>query len=225
MDFSYILYTAVLKPEALVRFGFERSCASYLFNKSLEPEFSGFYVKILLSAEKITAEVFEKSVEAGGKNTDEKYALFDVPGAKGDFIGALRRKVSDIMDEIKIACFESADIKEKYFEYIENRFGVKPDFPWDNLSDYAVFRCKDKKWFSLVMKIEFKKLGIESGEYVRVANLKAPREKIADIVDGKTIFPAYHMNKKCWITVLLTSAADFEKICFLTEQSYRLVEK
>ena len=67
MDFSYILHTSVVKPEALVRFGFEKSCASYLFNKSLEPEFSGFYVKILLSAEKITAEVFEKSVEDGGK--------------------------------------------------------------------------------------------------------------------------------------------------------------
>ena len=34
---------------------------------------------------------------------------------------------------------------------------------------------------------------------------------------------AWHMNKKYWITVLLTEAADWKKLCALTEQSFELV--
>ena len=34
---------------------------------------------------------------------------------------------------------------------------------------------------------------------------------------------AYHMNKKHWITVLLTGVTDFDMLCDLTRQSFELV--
>ncbi len=253
MDFSYIMRTSSLKKDPLYAFGFEDVSGRLVLKKSLEPDFPNFYVKVSIDGENIAAEVFEKSalfkdrVNAGVKvcrpdcmenkpdctktasdcmddSADEKYALLDVPRANGGFVGKLREKVSDVMEEIKNACFETLDVKEKYVAFIEERFGARPDFPWEDLPDYAVFRCGNKKWFSLVMKIRLKKLGIESDEYVWVANLKASQEKIQGLVDGKTVFSAYHMNKKHWITVLLESAADFEKILRLTEESYSLVE-
>lgn len=33
------------------------------------------------------------------------------------------------------------------------------------------------------------------------------------------------MNKKYWITVLLTAVTDFDKLCELTKKSYALVQK
>ena len=75
------------------------------------------------------------------------------------------------------------------------------------------------------MKIKFKNLGFASEEGVWAVNLKADSEQIPQLVDQKSIFPAYHMNKKYWITILLTAVTDFEKLCDLTCQSYALVEK
>ena len=73
------------------------------------------------------------------------------------------------------------------------------------------------------MRIGFKKLGIESDEPVWVVNLKADAEKIPELVDSNTIFPAWHMNKKYWITVILTTITDFNQLCKLTERSFELV--
>ena len=73
------------------------------------------------------------------------------------------------------------------------------------------------------MRIGLKKLGIESDEPVWVVNLKADAEKIPELVNHKTIFPAWHMNKKYWITVILTTITDFELLCKLTERSFDLV--
>ena len=86
-----------------------------------------------------------------------------------------------------------------------------------------VFRCTKQKWFAHVMKITYKNLGMSNDKKVFVVNLKAAPERVADLADKKTIFPAYHMNKKHWITVLLTSATDFDLLRSLTEQSRVLV--
>ena len=55
--------------------------------------------------------------------------------------------------------------------------------------------------------------------------MKAAQDEIPNLIDKKSIFPAWHMNKKHWITVLLTAATDFEKLCELTQKSFELVSK
>ena len=55
--------------------------------------------------------------------------------------------------------------------------------------------------------------------------MKAEPDAISALVDKKSIFPAWHMNKKHWITVLLTAATDFNKLCELTQKSWELVTK
>lgn len=60
-------------------------------------------------------------------------------------------------------------------------------------------------------------------ERVWCVNLKAAPEEIPLLIDAKSIFPAYHMNKKHWITVALTAATDFGKLCDLTGRSFELV--
>ncbi len=74
------------------------------------------------------------------------------------------------------------------------------------------------------MTIPFKRLGLKSDERVNVVNLKAPPEEIESLIDKRTIFPAYHMNKKHWITVVLSDQIDFERLCALTQKSWDLVE-
>ncbi len=88
---------------------------------------------------------------------------------------------------------------------LQKEFSAPGDKPWSDEGDFtsSVYRCPNGKWFALVMQIKFKSLGFESDETVWAVNLKADAEKIPELTDKKSIFPAYHMNKKYWITVLL----------------------
>ena len=203
-------------PQKLLEFGFEKdnsvNAGIYILKRDLDN--SDFYVRIEISESEITAQAFEKE-------TDERYTLLDVVSANGAFVGQLREKIRKLMEEIQATCFENTDICQKYVDYIKTKFGAEQEYPWED--EASVFRCPNGKWFGLLMRIGFKKLGIESDEPVWVVNLKADAEKIPELVNHKTIFPAWHMNKKYWITVILTTITDFELLCKLTEQSFDLV--
>lgn len=216
MDYSHYLHTSIPLKEKLLEYGFEKKDEYFFIKKNISGE--GFYAFIEISDKKINVSVFDSE-------TDEKYALFDVVTANGSFVGRLRNEVEKIMDNIHKTCFECKDVKEKFVNYLLETFECKQDFPWDGSPDYIVFRCKNEKWFGLIMNIPFKCLGFQSEEKVWVVNLKTDSEKIEELVDRKSIFPAYHMNKKYWITVLLTSVTDFDLLCELTKRSYSLVEK
>ena len=216
MDFSYIFRAAHPKTETFADFGFQKENDELVCKKPLLN--NDFYVILTLncSKETLTAQVYDSA-------TNEQYALFDVASANGAFISQIREEVKNIIEDFRNQCFETAGLKEKYFDYLKSRFSAIPDYPWDDSPDAGVFRCKNNKWFALVMKIKYRQIGLTGDEEVFVVNLKALPEKIPNIVDHKSVFPAWHMNKKHWITVLLTAATSFDHLCELTEQSYNLV--
>ena len=223
MDYSYIFSSAKPLKEKFADFGFKKREDSLVCKKALAG--GDFYATLAICGETLTAQVYDSA-------TDELYAPFDMRGARGAFVAAVREEVQKIVDDFYERCFESEDIHKKYVDFIERQFNCKADFPWvqeegaaKRYSDAAVFRCPNQKWFALVMEISYKNLGLASDEKVFTVNLKADPERVAELADKKTIFPAYHMNKKHWITVLLTSATDFELLRSLTEQSRALVMK
>lgn len=199
--------------------GFVRRDGLYVLRKNLPK--SGFFTELafLPGTDSLDVRVYEKT-------SGERYAIFDMPGASGPFVSAMRDEVRRIVDDVSGRCVGNADIREKYVSYVEEAFSCRADYPWENTPDYCVFRCGNGKWFALVMRITLRQLGLEGDGNVSVVNLKADAEKIsAGLVDRKSVFPAYHMNKKYWITVLLSSATDFDFLCRLTERSYGLVSK
>lgn len=223
MDFSYILKTSVPQKEKLLEYGFSQNGGKYSFKKILDDDFyAGVEIEFSLQggkaadgASSISAEVFETG-------TDEKYALLDVKSANGAFVGGMRGKVAALLEDIRSKCFLSAGLKEKFCQWLERDLGVKPDFPWKDSAGHAVYRCKNGKWFVLVMNVKLKSLGIENDEEVWIANMKS--DDVEKAADGKSVFPAYHMSKKHWISALLTAAADFGKLKSLALKSKSLVE-
>ena len=75
------------------------------------------------------------------------------------------------------------------------------------------------------MRIKYRQLDLTGDEEVWGVNMKASQDEIPNLIDKKSIFPAWHMNKKHWITVLLTAVTDFNKLCELTQKSWELVTK
>lgn len=115
-------------------------------------------------------------------------------------------------------------MKENQFvNYILSTYGVTADTPFNDF-DAKVFRVKDgKKWFAIYMSVPSSKFNLQ-GEREDVVNLKCPPGISADFIDYASIFPAYHMNKTHWISILLLRTDD-EKIKLLTDISYNIVSK
>ena len=219
MDYSYIFRSAKIKIDSLKAAGFSKSDDSSYFLR-LPVSNGDFYADFALSpaSQSLVVQLFDSS-------TGEKYPLFDMPRSQGAFVASLREEVQKLVDKLKSSCFEVHDLKDEYVAWIKSRFSAFPDFPWPDTPDYCVFRCPNEKWFALVMKVKYRQLGLTGEEEVWVVNMKAPSDKIPSLIDKASVFPAWHMNKKHWITVLLTAATDFEKLCQLTEISYELVNK
>lgn len=120
------------------------------------------------------------------------------------------------MERISQAQDVISHIEETYPSFAEYLF---------ESTDTAVFRKgTKKKWFAVVMHISRKTLGIESDEKIDVLNVKLNPDEIALLIDQKGYFPAYHMNKKHWCTIVLDGTLDIDEICYRIEQSYYLVK-
>lgn len=110
--------------------------------------------------------------------------------------------------------------KQTFLTYCLTAYNTAPDYPFDEDFETAVLRHhSNRKWYAIVMRVSRRKFGFESDEIIDVVNLKLPLEMFGSFgaVDG--VYPAYHMNKLHWISVLLPDAAD-DLIEYLVNASY-----
>ena len=110
--------------------------------------------------------------------------------------------------------------KQQFLEYCLNTYGTSPDYPFDEDFETAVLRHADnRKWYAIAMRVSRHKFGLESDEVIDVANLKLPTEMFGSFGAADGVYPAYHMNKLHWISVLLPDAPD-DVVHFLTNVSF-----
>ena len=112
-------------------------------------------------------------------------------------------------------------------DHIAQQYGVEPEFPWDSTPEAAVFRHQDnRKWFALIMNVRRETLGFEGKEVIPVINLKIDDIFLREMIlseDG--IIPAYHMNKRHWVTVLLDGSVPAERVFELIGVSYEATSR
>lgn len=113
-------------------------------------------------------------------------------------------------------------MRDKLNGYIQDQYGVTPEFPWPKYNSHAVYRHNgNKKWFALIMDVGRDKLGLPGSSPISVINLKIDDIILHDmIINEKGIMPAYHMNKQHWITVLLDGTVPEEKVKNLLDISF-----
>ena len=110
--------------------------------------------------------------------------------------------------------------KQSFLAYCRDTWGTEPDYPFEEDFETAVLRHgSNRKWYALVMRIPRRKLGIDSDVAVDVVNLKLPTEMFGSFGASDGVYPAYHMNKLHWISVVLDDASD-DLISFLTNVSF-----
>ena len=128
---------------------------------------------------------------------------------------------------------------DRVINHIKAEYGVEAEFLWpEKYPSYCVFRHGDnRKWFALVATISSRSLGTEKAkskdgedkehnDTVEIINLKFDKNQTYDFaVTSDHIFPAYHMNKNNWITVVLDGGLSDEMIFELIRKSYLLTDK
>ncbi len=96
-------------------------------------------------------------------------------------------------------------------EYLLSMPNAKLDYPFGE--EVAVYKVSDKM-FALIA---------EGKQPIRLSLKCDPQ--LSEVLKAKydTVMPGYHLNKKHWITVILSGLPDWEEVQGLIRHSYLLV--
>lgn len=114
-------------------------------------------------------------------------------------------------------------MRDRLLAFAAERFGTKPEYLWSRTPGSAVLRCcNNDKWYAIVMDIDGSKLGRPELGKVDIVNVKCSTMMTGSFLAMDGIFPAYHMNKEKWISVLLDGSVDMDQLKAMLEMSYEL---
>ena len=110
--------------------------------------------------------------------------------------------------------------RQAFLDYCFDIFGTAADYPFDEDFETAVLRhTSNRKWYAIMMRVSRRKFGIDSDEVTDVINLKLPPELFGSFGTSDGVYPAYHMNKLHWISVLLPDVPN-DVVQFLLNASF-----
>lgn len=153
--------------------------------------------------------------------------LADIKSSSGEFVGKIKEEYDNILNDIIEKCttpdvFKSSQARE-IISYVKEKYNDDLEFLWEKFSDNAVLRNQsNSKWYAVLMILSQRKLGLDSDSTVDIIDLRYPKNKIKETVDGRQFFGGYHMNKNNWITVRLDGSVDTKRILELIDNSYEL---
>ena len=160
--------------------------------------------------------------------SDEEYIPLRIESYDGEYVCKVREAYKSILKRIADACctdvFFASDQANRIANLIYETYGIKPDFPWKD--DNGVFRHLDtRKWFSLIMYVSIDSL-LKNGDrhMLNIMNVKIDASKRDELYEIKGIYPAFHMNHKTWISVVLDDTICDDKIIELIQSSFDLTK-
>ncbi len=207
---------AVPDEAGLLRLGFAKTEEG--FYRECEILDGAFLLRISVEGAEVTTSLLEK-------DSGEPYELYRVESAHGDYVGMVREAVREVLLEIKANCYPVSWTKRKQPEeilnYIHEAFEEEEEYPWKEYG-YAIVRRKDnQKWYALFMELPVSKVGIDEDRQEVIMNIAHDG---AD-VDHKVFYPAYHMNKKSWVSMVLDGSVSTDDIIAYINQSRELANK
>lgn len=117
-------------------------------------------------------------------------------------------------------------VRAELERYLEESFGVVPECLWKDSDSAAIRHLTDKKWFGIIMPgIAWRKLGADRDGMVDVLNVKVDPVILPSLIDHAGLFPAWHMNKQHWISVVLDGSVPMDKIIWLVDASHDMTRR
>lgn len=201
-----------LNKEKLLNYGFKKIKNNYEYEKQIEENIS---VKFTISDKVFDILVYEN-------DTLEKFLPYYIKNSNGSYVSGIKEKVEEIKADILDKCFYKNDLKRELLDYVKEKYGTIEEYPWKKYKDYYTLKTKNNKWYALFMIVDKKVLKLNGDGKIDILNLKNKPDVIEKLIDNKTYFPAYHMNKKHWITIILNNNTNIELVKMLIDDSYEL---
>ena len=109
--------------------------------------------------------------------------------------------------------------------FIKETYNADANYPWFKYPNYEVFRhSSNQKWFALIMDVPKSKLGLQGAETLDVVNFKCAPLLIGSLREESGFFPAYHMNKTHWNSIILNGSVPDKDIRRMIGESYDLTK-
>ena len=203
--------------EQLKGFGFKEEADKLVYKKEILD--SNFLIEIVFANNQLTIEVYDLEF-------DEIYSLFSVDSAVGETVQNIIESVEKILSSILGLADKSEKISSEVIDYCNNKYGENHVNPFKKHPDILALVNEKNKWYALFLDVDYNKLNKNTDitTKVKILNVKYPANKILEIIDNKNIFPAYHMNKKHWISIVIDKNIKLETIKELIDISYSLVK-
>ena len=191
----------------LKQYGFNNLC----YKKDL---FDNLYVTYEIIKDDCHIKVYDNDYK-------EEYLPFNIKNNIGNYVSKVKEQVEIITQDIIDKCGKKEEIINHIFDYVKKKYNTNPRLPFKDNTSYVL--TVNDKWYALIMRIKGTSLGLNEEE-IDVINLKNDPDIINDIIDNKTIFRAYHMNKKYWFTIILNKINEKELFKYI-DDSYNIVSK
>ena len=177
---------------------------------------------------RITVEDSELTFQVFDQETGDLYPQVHMESMRGNFVGSVREACLEELFDIRKACFEVQEFicpqTKRIMTRVQEMYENQLEYLWEKSPDTAVLRHQDnQKWYAVLMKISWEKLDKTREGQVEVVNLK--HDQVSDLLAVNGIYPAFHMNKRYWISLPLDDTLTDEKLLELFEKSYFLTSK
>lgn len=115
--------------------------------------------------------------------------------------------------------------REDILNYVAVQYGTEAEYPWIDLPGHAVLRHLNGKWYGIIMNIPKSKLGLNAADNVDILVCKCDPMMRDLLLSEKGFYPAYHMNKTHWITVLLDGSVNADLVHHILDMSHQIISK
>ena len=180
-----------------------------------------FLMRITVEDSDLTFQVFDQE-------TGDLYPQVHMESMRGTFVGSVREACLEELFDIRKACFEVQEFlcpqTKRIMALVQEKYGNQLEYLWEKSPDTAVLRHEDnQKWYAILMRIPWDRLDKGRDGLVEAVNLK--HDQVADLLSQNGIYPAFHMNKRYWISLPLDDTLTDEKVLELFERSWFLTSK
>ena len=180
-----------------------------------------FFMTVSITADNVSFQVFDQE-------TGDLYPQVHMKSMRGSFVASVREACLEILYQIRKACFDVQDYicpqTKRIMAQVQEKYGNQLEYLWEKSPDTAVLRHEgNQKWYAVLMKISWYKLEKGREGLVEAVNLK--QDQVSDLLVKKGIYPAFHMNKRYWISVALDDTLSDKELLELVEKSWNLTLK
>lgn len=213
-----------LNPKKLLAYGFDQEDGSYRYSETIMA--GDFRLDIQIGEEGMDFQVIDL-------DTGDEYRQVKMESMFGDFVGQVREACQQVLLDIRQHCFDEVgflyDQSQRLADHVAETYQGQLEYLWAKSSrksstQAAVFRHQDtKKWYGAFLTTDWSKFEADRSGAIEVLNVKS--DQVAELIKQPGIYPAFHMNKKYWLSLPLDGTLSDKELFNLLAVSYALTQK